>query len=625
MVPATNEHRQYIFGEFTLDLDRCVLLYESKEIALRPKSFDVLHYLLKNSQRVVPRDEILNEVWPDVFVIDDSLTQCLFDIRKALGENGKHIVRTVPRRGYVFDLPVTYIDSVESEQTSSVEILLSARRPSRWIMVALTLLTLTLIFSWWRSEFRRPPIAEEIANSQSPIAESIAVLPFIDMSESGNHEYLADGMAEEILNLLSKEDGLTVIARTSSFSFKGQNVDIATIAHHLNVAHVLEGSVRTAGDQLRITAQLIDAKTGTHIWSDTYDKIFSVDNLLEIQSSIAREIVAILSTKILFDAVPQGKRQRPSNMTALNEYLNGLLFLRRIEIGQPEGNLAFESAIEKFSASIKADPVWAPSHVALARVYHFWKDDRNTLRIAKQHVLEGIRLDIEYAPAYESLGYILHQQRDFVGAEQAYRQARNLDYDLGWGWALLLSSLARFDEAIEEFQKAIVRNPMSRIIRRQYAYNLIHAERYVEALAAFEELISAYPGDTYVRMGWVETKLRLGHHAEAMPWLEKWGTADVISQDRYPIYLAELFALAGSYDRIIALLGNTNPNFHIGVASQAWMALVLGEQERALHLLELAATDAPEQLLYIRATPEIRALAGNRRYENILDEIGFPR
>ncbi len=300
-------HR-YAFGEFVLDLDRGALQKKGADVPLRPKCFEVLCYLVEHHGVLLSKDELLAAAWADVIVTEDSLTHCLIEIRKALGDETKEMVRTVPRRGYLFDVPVKIHQlGKEQELLRASGSLRRHQKPSRWSVGVAFVLALVIISHWisgwqWADE----AAFKNVAVTASPT--SIAVLPFADMSPEGDQEYFADGLSEEVLNLLAQTPSLTVIARTSSFSFKGQNPDIETIAQKLNVAHVLEGSVRKDGDRVRVTAQLVDASNSAHLWSQTYDR--TLDNIFSVQSEIASAVAGVLKS----DCWVKPLRQLPKPM-----------------------------------------------------------------------------------------------------------------------------------------------------------------------------------------------------------------------------------------------------------------------------------------------------------------------
>jgi TolB-like protein/tetratricopeptide (TPR) repeat protein len=298
------------------------------------------------------------------------LTQCLIEIRKALGDDGKTMVRTVQRRGYVFAIPVQVLESgqqasppppVPSEGPTARD----SRLPSRWILAALLVLAAAVGATWWRIG-SLPETMVDTVPAQRSLAASIAVLPFVDMSPAGDQEYLADGIAEEILNLLAQVRDLTVIARTSSFSFKGRQADIGTIARELNVAFVLEGSVRKAGERVRVTVQLVDAANGAHIWSQTYEK--RLEDVFAMQDDIARGVAGVLQVKLVRAAsgapVFTADDTHPADPQALELYLRGKHYYGRRMAGD------VIRAQAHFEQALAVDPALAPAWVALAATYN---------------------------------------------------------------------------------------------------------------------------------------------------------------------------------------------------------------------------------------------------------------
>jgi TolB-like protein/DNA-binding winged helix-turn-helix (wHTH) protein/tetratricopeptide (TPR) repeat protein len=497
----------YSFGPFRLDVGRGSLLCAGEEIALRPKSFDVLLFLVRNAQRLVSRNELLKAAWPGVLVTDDSLTQCLIDIRKALGDDRRTIVRTVPRRGYRFELPVQEITDgaapVRARVPASVHAApaaAAARLPSRWTLAALAVLAVALAATWWRAgpdgAGTRPVPAHAQPAVWQPPAASIAVLPFADMSPEGDQEYLADGIAEEILNLLAQVHGLTVIARTSSFSFRGQELDIGTIARRLNAAHVLEGSVRKSGDRVRVTAQLVDGGTGAHLWSETYDR--QLGDVFATQDEIAQGVTEVLRSRLLGDAgkalasggapayVPDGE--------AWDLYLRGrYLYGRRMAGDRVQAQRYFEQALE-------IDPGFAAAWVSLAAIHNVRigetgmpeeeRISREEAEVRIRHALErALQLDPDQAEALLRMGQIRWREgRVAEGLElvtRAMRLGRNhsLVQALLGGWAYLLG-----DPAVgAELQgRAVALDPVNAVHLGNYGIMLYSAGRLEEAAAALD-------------------------------------------------------------------------------------------------------------------------------------------
>jgi len=311
------------FGQFTLDTGRGVLKHVGVEIPLRPKTFDVLTYLVMHCKRLVSRKELMETIWPDVIVTDDSLTQCMTEIRKALGDDQHRIVRTVPRRGYLFDMTVSTPAMAAKNQATPVRH--KWRRPSRWTLFALAVLTVAIGATWLRIGLMPAYLVIESAGGHPAGEMALAVLPFTDLSVQGDQEYLANGISEEILTLLNRVPGLTVIAGASSISIRDQDLDIVSIARHLNVTHVLVGSVREFGDQVRVTVHLVDGKSGVELWSQTFDSL--LDDVFAMQTAIALAVTDVLKSRLLAMDPSSDPGQEPIsyswNPEARNLYLRG--------------------------------------------------------------------------------------------------------------------------------------------------------------------------------------------------------------------------------------------------------------------------------------------------------------
>ena len=231
------------FDDFTLDIDRGCVARNGRELKLRPQSFAVLAYLVQHHGVLVPKQDLQDEVWGNKAVTDDSLTHCLVDIRRALGDAAHTMIRTVPRRGYIFQCDVAEPALREIPGAATV---------NRWRRVAAAAAIFGLSALWFAVPDRQQNEGHVAVRPNDVIPNSIAVLPFDDMTVAQNQTYFAHGMSEEIISLLSGIDGLRVIARTSSFAFQGQNIKIDEIARQLNVSHVLEGSVRKTEDNIRV-------------------------------------------------------------------------------------------------------------------------------------------------------------------------------------------------------------------------------------------------------------------------------------------------------------------------------------------------------------------------------------
>jgi adenylate cyclase len=283
------------FGEYTLDITRGCLRTADHEVELRPKSFEILRLLVENSGRLVTKDELIRTAWPNVTVTDESLTRCISEMRQALADNDQRIIKTVPRRGYRFSIPVSRLETGAA----------LAPQPAGANM-----------------ERGRRSSAADLPLDQPPSdGACVAVLPFANLSGDLQQEYFSDGITEDIITELSRFSELLVIARNSTFQYKGKAVDVRQIGRELGARYVLEGSIRRAGDRIRINAQLIDAVTGIHRWAERYDRELS--DVFAVQDEVARTIVAILAAHVTKAETDRTFLKPPATWEAYDYYLRG--------------------------------------------------------------------------------------------------------------------------------------------------------------------------------------------------------------------------------------------------------------------------------------------------------------
>jgi len=478
--PSTSR-RRYSFGEFTLDLERGALLRAATQVDLRPKAFEVLRLLVERHGRLVTKQELLDAVWGRVVVTEGSVAKCLIEIRRAIDDRSQTAIKTVPRRGYIFDEPVT-VDDGEAPAPILTHTV-AAQRPRassiarRWILGAALTVALTIAASWLALSMRgMPQSAAETAQARAP---SVAVLPFVDMSAEREYEYLADGTAEEILNLLAQVPAVTVIARSSSFAFKNQNADIATIARKLNVTYVLEGSLRKSGNQVRITARFVDATTSAEVWTATYDR--ELDDLFAVQSEIAGAVAGALR-----GTLDGSGRLATSDGRGYEHYLLGrFLFNRR----QP-GDL--ESAQAAYRQALAIEPSFAKAWAGLAGVYFIQAAEGDgpqqqallpTLRYA---VDEALRLDPQLAEAHVRRSGYLWLTGDTRGYDEELRLAAAIAPDDPVVLGALATNAARqqnLDESIAFQSRAVALDPLSLVGHVNLGCYLFYAGKFESAEA----------------------------------------------------------------------------------------------------------------------------------------------
>lgn len=616
---AASDLQQVRFGDFVLDLDRGTLQQTGEDISLRPQAFAVLSFLATRSGKLVSRDELLDAVWGNATVTNDSLTQCIVEIRRAINDEAHDIVRTVPRRGFIFDPPASAAAPVNQR---------AGGWRMAWIGVAATAIAIIGAVVV-RSGVDPSPDTLVDASRADMSPYSIAVLPFADMSEAGDQQYFGDGIAEEIIARLTEYPDLVVIARTSSFRFRDRQADVIAIGRSLNVAYVLEGSIRKSGNRLRITAQLIETRGGTHDWSRSFDRELTVENLLDTQSEVATSVAESIGT----DAsrlVRRGNDRNTANAEAYDLYLEGMFYLQQIRTA--EGELiedVYKEAINRFKAAIDHDPDWATPHAALGRTMHFLagtfqghrdEESYKWFRLARQQLQDAIRLDPEYALAYSSLGHVLlNLEFDFAAAEAAYERARALGNYFPWGYAIFLAKAGRFDEAIEEYKLAMARDPLTVGPRMQLAGSYRCAGQYSDSIVELEKSLQMAPGrdDLYIQLAYAYA--RTGDVLKAEALLEEHWTPDIS-----PLRYGPVYALLGMTDKANEVLQQTNPTVRWWLDDAVGTYLLLGEKERALDYLETAASEDPRRLMHLSCLYGIEMLEGNPRFEKLLRTAEFP-
>ena len=325
-----------------------------------------------------------------------------------------------------------------------------------------------------------------LATAPAAPEKSIAVLPFLDMSEKKDQEYFSDGLSEELIDLLTQIPDLRVPARTSSFYFKGQHATLAEIARALNVSHVLEGSVRKAGNTLRITAQLVRADNGYHLWSQTFDR--QTADIFKVQDEIAQAVVAALRVNLV-GARPTGAAET-ENLTAHNLLLEGRFFQGRDTEGDPE------RAIDAYERALEADPAYALAWAELAWTLQ-WEWARQDFERTHQAALKAVELRPDLAQTHATLGWIEAQRTyEWAKAEAEYDKALSLEPSnmrALWGKGQLARVLKRPDESLRYYRAALERDPMSAPAAQGFSTTLMITGRMAEAEAQVRRALEIGP------------------------------------------------------------------------------------------------------------------------------------
>ncbi|RUU06497.1 CadC-family transcriptional regulator [Mesorhizobium sp. USDA-HM6] len=466
------------FSGHKLDLHKGRLQRGGHDVDLRAKSLSLLTYLLQNAGRVIGKDELVNAVWPNIAVSDDSLTQCMKDIRKALGPDADGLIRTVLRRGYVIDE-----DRVR------------------------------------RIGDREAPAVAGAGEGADDDAPSIAVLPFENLSGDPAQDYFADGMVDEIITALSRMRWLFVIARNSSFAYKGQADGVRRAGAELGVRYVLTGSVRKVGDHIRLTGQLIDQSSGKTIWANRYDGTMA--DVFDLQDRFAENVVGAIQPSILSAEIERSRRKRPESLAAYDYVLRAFPLTWSLEWAQNEeaGTLLDHAiAIEPHYPLALSLLAWCH----LQRVAYHWTETPAASRE------EGLRLAQKAASlsgddpmVLAVLGAAHSFAGDYEVADMHLTRARALDPNSAWAWlrgAWLDVYRERPEAAIEKFEhfeRLSPRDPMGYMAELGIGAAHFIAARYEEAVVMTQRGVSRQPGAAWALRWLVATLVHAGRKDEA--------------------------------------------------------------------------------------------------------------
>ena len=589
---------------------------------LEPRAMRLLMCLANSSGEVVSVDRLLTEAWAGVVVEPASVYQAVSQLRKILGDVDPQptYIATVPRKGY--RLIASVRRGIAPADTPEARVMQrNTATPRRVWFVAGAFVVLALAAAYflgdkaWLSKHTtgKTPVDSVVVSDKS-----IAVLPFVDMSENKDQEYFSDGMSEELINMLTKVPDLRVPARTSSFYFKGKQATIADIARALGVAHVLEGSVRKSGNTVRITAQLIRVDNGYHAWSETYDR--KLDDIFKIQDEIADAVVTALKVQLNEESTA-ARGHGTTNPEAYNAYLLG----RQLYM---QGTVpTWRQAIEAYQKAIGLDPHYADAYADLAVSEYYVADqtgDPALWKLAEQAAQKAIDLDPRLATGYSVRGNLRYLHRhDWVGAESDLKQALALEPTNSRvlsRYGNLLSYFGRTEEATAMLQRAIEQDPLESTNWQELGIALSESGDHAGAYDAFRHALAIRPADNFSKFNFARLQLVDGKVQEALVTFqsnsdEEFRGAGVAMAQHT---LGNAKASQQALDQLIAT-GAGDAAYQIAEV-YAWR----GEKDKAFEWLERAYRQQDGGLAGLKGDLQLASLRSDPRYAAMLRKLNFP-
>jgi TolB-like protein/DNA-binding winged helix-turn-helix (wHTH) protein/Tfp pilus assembly protein PilF len=630
------------FGLFELDLRAGELRKHGLRVRLQEQPFQILAMLLERPGEVVTREELQKKLWPaDTFVdFDHGLNKAISKIREALGDSAEspRFVETVARRGYRFLAEVKPSDSAPVRDPELAAQLLPEPRsgdrgdltsksaepkqvmlPLAWKFSAFVLLLLTASLAAWKLHAWNRP---------TPVIRSLAVLPLESLSSDASQDYFADGMTDELISDLGQVSALRVISRTSVMTYKHARKPLPQIARELNVDAVVEGTVLRSGDQVRITAQLIEAASDKHLWSQSYEG--ELRDTLALQNQVARAI----ADQIRINLNPQEraalKTVRVVNPVAYESYLKGRYFWNKRTADGLKVALAY------FNQAIDEDPAYAQSYSGLADTYALLGDwqyavmtPKEALPRAKAVATKALELDSALGEAHNSLAFCLDGfDWDFDSAGKEFRRAIELNpnYATSHHWyAWHLSLLGRYDEAIPEMRRAESLDPLSLIINADLAELLVLAHSYDESIEQSRKTIEMDPSFAFAHVQLAQAYLAKHKNEDAVAELQK-AVQLSASSPTSMANLARAYVAVGKRGEAQKLLNTLKKRSSSSSSYAAEISMIytaLGDMDQAMNWLEKGYEERFNPGVLLR--PGFDPLRSDPRFEDLMRRIGLPR
>jgi TolB-like protein/DNA-binding winged helix-turn-helix (wHTH) protein/Flp pilus assembly protein TadD len=627
----------YRFGQFALNSRKRTLSRADSPVSLTPKAFDVLLFLAQNPNRLVTKEELLQAVWGDAFVEEGNLTQYISHLRKALGDNSEdaRLIVTIARKGYQFTADVTVAEAADTAIQAAVQVSIAERSladtqpalrspadeavPKNWrkaaVVGASAVLLVVVCFASWR----------HFSGMTLPKSQKImlAVLPFENLTGDPNKEYLADGLTEETISQLGRlnPEQLGVIARTSVMGYKHKDERLDQIGRDLSVQYVLENSLRESGNHIRLTAQLIQVKDQTHLWSQDYD--YPVKDILNIEDDVAKAVAHEIRVRLTSRRQAELVQSHPVNPEAFDAYLQGHYHFER------DTDKDTDMAARYYERATQLDPSYALAWAGLSRARN-WQANIGLIpaeeghRLAREAVERALALNPNLAEAHAQMGRIKQQlDFDWAGANTSIQRAIALEPGSPEFVRLAAFSatiLGRLDEALPLHRRAVDLDPLNADSWEQLAETEFFMGQLDKAAAdlkkAMELSPDVWPGPSLLSQIYVMQ----GRPQDALPEIE------LVRPDpiRAFLYSIAYYAL-GREKESDAALSELIAKYHAGGAYQiAEVYAFRNQSDEAFEWLDRAYAQGDSGLIGTKVDPLLQSLHKDSRYAAFLKKLNLP-
>jgi TolB-like protein/DNA-binding winged helix-turn-helix (wHTH) protein len=615
------------FGDVEVREREFRLIKAGEAVPVEPKAFRVLLILLRNPQKLITKEELLDAVWGDTAVTENSLTRSIALLRKLLGErpHSNRYIETIATVGYRWACEVEVSEkayrerkAIEEPKDLSGTGKADVRRKRWWasVLAGSSLLALCLAGTVWWVARRASIRAREVTTA------SIAVLPFNDLSPNHDQDYFSDGLTEELLNQLTKIPNLKVAGRRSALQFKGKNEDLRIIGQKLNVTNVLEGSIQREGSRIRIIAQLVKADDGFNLWSESYDN--DLKDIFALQDNIARAVALALQLKLR--AGGSSATVPPRGTTKIEAYE---AFLHARYFAHMNDKNSQERALAYANSGIQLDPGYAPTYALRASIVvqaggMLWMDPSVAAKKARGDAEKAIALDPNLADGYRVLSYIQAEpELNCREAEISLRRARELapgDTDNLVRSGMLAMCQGRQEQAVELLQNALLLDPLRPLEYMNLAQNLRDLGRYEEAHATIGKALDLNPNQIMIHEILGEVYLAQGRPHEALAEMEK-EPADWL-RDLGKALAYNALGRRQESDEALARLISQHQNDCAYQIAQVYA--YRGEADQAFAWLNRAYGQRDPGFEWFKTDLKLKSLREDPRYAQLLRKLNLP-